>query len=426
MTKATESGDPTDPAEPTGPADPADPTSELERPSDNDSGPGGAIGATLRALTVDDWRQSLLLPALALVSALALSALVVIASDIDNLERIGSEPGSAISTMLTDILDAFWALLRGSVGSLRAISETLTNATPFIIVGLGLGVGFRAGLFNIGGQGQMIIGGLAATWVGFTLDAPGFIVIPIAIAAGALAGALYGAVPGYLKARNGAHEVIVTIMLNNIAILGLTWVLKTNVFQAENRVDPISKPVGADSRLPRLFGFLDRSGVRVHIGLFIALALAAFVWWLLFHSTLGYQFRAVGKSPSASKYAGMNVTVLTVLVMAVSGALAGIGGANEILGVQGRAAPGFAGSVGFDAISVSLLGRNHPAGIVAAGLLFGALKAGGQEMQAATDVPVDMIQIVQALIIIFIAAPALIRAVYRIRLAPEAQGGLVA
>jgi len=380
----------------------------------------------LRSISATNWRQAILLPTLALVSALILSAIVVAASDIDNLERLGSEPGAAIGTMLGDIGEAFWALVRGSVGSLRAISETLTNATPFIIVGLGLGVGFRAGLFNIGAQGQMIVGGLAATWVGFTVNAPGLVTIPLALLTGAVAGGLYGAIPGYLRARNGAHEVIVTIMLNNIALLGLTWVLKTSAFQAEGRVDPISKPIDGSSRLPRLFGFLGRSDLRVHIGFFIALALAAFVWWLLFHSTLGFQFRAVGKSPSAAQYAGMSVTTLTVLVMALSGALAGIGGSNEILGVQGRAAPGFAGAVGFDAISVTLLGRNHPLGIVWAALLFGALKAGAQEMQAATNVPIDMIQIVQALIIIFIAAPALIRAVYRIKLAPEGQGGLVA
>ena len=400
--------------------------SMLEPSTDSEPGVGARLTTALRSLSVDSWRQALLLPALALVSALALSALVVAASDIDNLERLGSEPGAALSNMFSDIGQAFWALLRGSVGSLRAISETLTNATPFIIVGLGLGVGFRAGLFNIGGQGQMIVGGLAATWVGFSVNAPGFVQITLALIAGGLAGGLYGAIPGYLRARNGAHEVIVTIMLNNIALLGLTWVLKTNVFQAEGRVDPISKPVDSSSRLPRLFGFLDRSDLRVHIGFLLALLLAALVWWLLFHSTIGYQFRAVGKSPSASRYAGMNVTMLTVLVMALGGALAGLGGANEILGVQGRAAPGFAGTVGFDAISVTLLGRNHPIGIIAGGLLFGALKAGAQEMQAATNVPIDMIQIVQALIIIFIAAPALIRAVYRIELASEGQGGLVA
>lgn len=395
-------------------------------PPSSEPSAGAKISKAMRALSVDDWRQAILLPALALVSALILSALVVALSDIDNLERLGSEPGAALSNMFGDIGQAFWALLRGSVGSLRAISETLTNATPFIIVGLGLGVGFRAGLFNIGGQGQMIAGGLAATWVGFSVNAPGFIQITLALIAGAAAGGLYGAIPGYLRARNGAHEVIVTIMLNNIALLGLTWVLKTNVFQAEGRVDPISKPVDGSSRLPRLFGFLGRSDLRVHIGFILALVLAAFIWWLLFHSTIGYQFRAVGKSPSASRYAGMNVTTLTVLVMALSGALAGLGGANEILGVQGRAQPGFAGAAGFDAISVTLLGRNHPAGIIAGGLLFGALKAGAQEMQAATNVPIDMIQIVQALIIIFIAAPALIRAVYRIKLTPEGQGGLVA
>lgn len=382
--------------------------------------------AVLKSLTTDDWRESLLLPALALFSALVLSAVVIVVSDIDNLERLGSEPGDALTTMLSSVGKAYWALLTGSVGSLRALSETLTNATPYIIVGLGLGVGFRAGLFNIGAQGQMIVGGLAATWVGFSLDAPAIIHVPLALIGGLVGGALYGAIPGILKARNGAHEVIVTIMLNNIALLGLTWVLKTNLFQAEGRVDPISEPIKDSARLPKLLGFFDRSDLRVHVGLLLAFALAWLVWWLLFRSTVGFEFRAVGSSPSASRYAGMNVTTLTVLVMAVSGALAGLGGANELLGVQGRAAPGFAGTIGFDAISVSLLGRNHPVGIIMAGLLFGALKAGAQEMQAATNVPVDMIQIVQALIIIFVAAPALIRSVYRVRVSRDqpAEGAL--
>ncbi len=387
-----------------------------------------AVKNRLAAISVDEWRSALLLPLLALVSALVFSAFVVVASDIDNLERLGSEPGAALGNMVGSVGEAYWALLVGSVGSLRAISETLTNATPFIIVGLGLGVGFRAGLFNIGGQGQMIVGGLAATWVGFTLDLPAVILVPLAVLGGLLGGALYGAIPGFLKARNGAHEVIVTIMLNNIALLGLTWVLKTNTFQAEGRVDPISKPVDGSARLPQLLGFLDRAGLRVHVGFLLALALAVLVWWMLFRSTMGFQFRAVGKSPSSARYAGMNVTLLTVLVMAVSGGLAGIGGANEVLGVQGRAAPGFVGAVGFDAISVSLLGRNHPAGIVLAALLFGGLKAGAQEMQASTDVPVDMIQIVQALIIIFVAAPALIRAVFRIQVSSGSgeEGAVVA
>lgn len=375
---------------------------------------GEGVLDRLRAITVDDWRQTLLLPFLALASALVLSAFVVIVSDIDNLQRLGSDPAAALSTMIGDVGEAYWALVTGSVGSLRALSETLTNATPFIVVGLGLGVGFRAGLFNIGGIGQMIAGGLAATWVGFTFGGPTIVLVPMALLAGLIGGGLYGAIPGLLKARNGAHEVIVTIMLNNVAILGLTWVLKTEVFLAEGRVDPISKPVDESARLPRLLGFLDRSDLRVHLGFLLALALAAFVWWLLFRSTIGFEFRSVGASPSAARYGGMNVPLLTVLVMATSGALAGLGGANEILGVQGRAAPGFASTIGFDAISVALLGRNHPVGIVLAGLLFGALKAGAQEMQAATNVPVDMIQIVQALIVVFIAAPALIKAVYRI------------
>lgn len=381
----------------------------VEKPTD------GLLRRTLGKFVVDDWQTALLLPLLAVASALVLSALVIVLSDIDNLERLGSQPGSALSDMGASVFDAYTALARGAFGSLRAWSETLTNATPFIIAGLAVGLGFRAGLFNIGALGQMIAGGLAATWVGISVDLPAFVHLPLALLAGFAAGAAYGAIPGILKAKTGAHEVIVTIMLNNIGLLMLTYVLKTDAFRAAGRTDPISEKVATTARLPKLFGVLDRSDLRVHLGLLLALALAWGVWWLLYQSTIGFEFRAVGFNPSAAAYGGMSVVLLTALVMAISGGLAGLAGANEVLGVQGRAAPGFVGVIGFDAISVALLGRSHPGGIVLSGLLFGALKAGAQEMQAVTNVPVDIIQIVQALIIVFIAAPALIRAVFRIR-----------
>jgi len=371
----------------------------------------------LYATLVGNWREALLLPLLAVVTAMAVSALIVVLSDLDNLERLGSAPGSALWSMLTSTGTAYQSLFMGAFGSFRALSETFTNATPYIIAGLAIGLSFRAGLLNIGGLGQMIVGGLCAVWVGFAISAPTIIHLPLAILAGFVGGALYGAIAGVLKARTGAHEVITTIMLNNIALLLLTWVLKTSVFQAEGRVDPISESVESTARLTRLFGFLNRSDLRVHIGLFLALALAVFVGWLLFRTSIGFEFRAVGANPDAAHYAGMRVATLTGAVMALSGGLAGIAGANEVLGVQGRAAPGFAGTIGFDGISVALLGRSHPVGIVASGLLFGALRAGAQEMQAATDVPIDMIQIVQSLIIVFIAAPALIRAIWRVRTA---------
>lgn len=375
----------------------------------------GPQRSRLHAALVGNWREALLLPTLALITALVVSAVIVVLSDLDNLERLGSEPGSAISSMFSSTGEAYRSLFMGAFGSTRAVSETLTSATPFIIAGLALGLGFRAGLLNIGGLGQMIVGGLCATWVGFTFSLPALLHIPLALLGGFIGGAAFGAIPGFLKARTGAHEVITTIMLNNIALLLLTWVLKTEVFRAEGRVDPISEPVKGSARLTKLLGFMDRSDLRVHIGLLVALALAVVVGWLLFRTTLGFEFRAVGANPAAAHYAGMRVPALTAGVMALSGGLLGIAGANEVLGVQGRAAPGFAGTIGFDAISVALLGRSHPVGIVASGLLFGALRAGAQEMQAATDVPIDMIQIVQSLVIVFIAAPALIRALWRVR-----------
>lgn len=368
-----------------------------------------------RSIVTFNWREALLLPFLAFITALFFSAVIIAVSDIDNLERLDDDFFGAIWDIIKSIGEAFWALLKGAFGSLRASSETLTAATPLILAGLGLGLGFRAGLFNIGAQGQMIMGGLLATIVGFQLSVPTIIHIPLVILGGLIGGAAYGAIPGYLRAKTGAHEVIVTIMLNNIAVLFLTWALTKEFMQQEGRDDPISKTIDKSGRLPGLFGFLDRSDLRVSFGFVMALVMVWFVWWLLFRSTLGFEFRAVGSNPAGAKYAGMKVTRLYVMVMAISGGLAGLAAVAQVAGLfPYRATPGFVGVIGFDAISIALLGRSHPVGILAAGLLFGALRAGGQEMQAATDVPIDMILVVQAFVVIFIAAPALIKAIWRV------------
>lgn len=378
--------------------------------------PNRARTAIGRTLSSDTTREAVIVPGLALFTALLFGAVIIVISDVDNIRRLDNDFLGAIGDSLSNVGTAYWALLRGSLGSVRAVSETLTSATPLIITGLALGLGFRAGMFNIGAQGQMVIGGLLATLVGFGLSMPAVIHIPLALTAGAFGGAIWGYIPGYLKARTGAHEVITTIMLNSIAMLVLQYVLLRDWVRPEGRNTPLSKPIEDSAHLPRLLGFLDRTDLRVHFGLLLALVLVYAVWWLLFRSTLGFEFRALGHNPTSSRFSGMNVTRLTTLVFALSGALAGVAAASQIQGLEPhRATTGFAGAIGFDAISIALLGRMHPYGILAAAVLFGGLRAGGQEMQAVTDVPVDMILIVQSLIVIFIAAPALIRTIYRVR-----------
>ncbi|MBA2557398.1 MAG: ABC transporter permease, partial [Chloroflexi bacterium] len=235
--------------------------------------------------------------------------------------------------------------------------------------------------------------------------------IPLAVAAGFAGGMLWGFIPGFLKARTGAHEVIVTIMLNYVAYRLVDLVLKTPFFQRPGRNDPISKEVEASAILPPLIPGLS----GVHWGLVIALIAAAIVSWLLFRSTKGFEFRAVGLNPQAARYAGISPGRTVMLAMAISGGLAGLAGGSEVLGSIRRLSPGFSPGYGFDAIALALLGRSRPLGVVAAALLFGALRAGATPMQAATGIPIDLVVVIQALVIMFVAAPALVRGLYRIR-----------
>jgi simple sugar transport system permease protein len=359
-----------------------------------------------------DWQSLILVPILAVISALVIGAFIIAVSTVDLLELWGESPGEAFTETFRTIGEAYAGLFEGAFGSVGAISETLTAATPLILAGLAVAIGFRAGLFNIGAEGQMLIGGMSALMVGFSFEGlPLAIHLPLAIIAGIIGGAIWGGFPGWLRAKTGAHEVITTIMLNWIAIRLVDWALKTPFIQAEGRTDPISKGVLESARLPKLLG----AQYRLHAGIILALLVAWFAYWLLFKSTIGYEFRAVGYNPDGARYAGISVTRAYVMVMAVAGAMAGVAGASQVLGVLHRGSPGFSGNIGFDAIALALLGRSHPFGVVLAGLLFGALRAGGLKMQAASSVGIDLVTIVQALIIVFIAAPALIRAVFRVK-----------
>lgn len=337
-----------------------------------------------------------IVPLFATLVALILGALIMLATNVD-LPTIGV---------------SFAALFKGSVGSLNAISETLTAAAPLVLAGLGLALGFRAGLFNIGAEGQLLMGGIAAVVVGFSFaNLPAPILLPISLMAGALAGGLYASIAGWLRAATGAHEVISTIMLNLISYRLLDYMLSLPFIQKEGRADPISKSVPEAAELPRLLAFIDPN-LRVHAGVFLVLVAVAVVYWILFRSKLGFEFRASGENLEAARFAGMRSGLIIVAAMAMAGALAGLAGANQVLGVLGRATPGFSAGIGFDAIAVALLGRSHPVGVLFAGLLFGALEAGGRKMQVDAGVSIDLIGIIQALIIVFIAAPLLVRSLF--------------
>ena len=361
----------------------------------------------------------LLVPALALFTALVVGGLVIVFSDpatLDEWRSFFADPAGALEASWDLVWAAYSALFRSSLGSRRALSETLVETTPLVLTGLSVALAFRAGLFNIGGEGQVLAGATAAVWVGFTFSLPAAVHVPLALAAGAAAGAVWGGIAGFLKARTGAHEVITTIMLNFVALRLVDYALSTRRFLRTGREDPVSKSIAETAELPR---FAD--DLRVNAGLLVALAAAWLVWWLLFRSTKGFELRAVGANPSAARYAGISVGATWVLAMLVAGGLSGMAGAVTLLGVRLRLTGGFSG-LGFDAIALALLGRAHPAGVVGAALLFGVLRAGATGMQAETTTPVDIIVVIQALVIVFVAAPSLIRAIYRVR-ATRAAGG---
>ena len=379
-------------------------------------GRGGRVGSAV----IGGARQ-LVVPLLSLVTALLIGAIVIVVSDPVFIAKIGSNPGAAISSGLKSVGGAYGGLYAGAFGnpfvSITPITETLLRATPLILAGLAVALGFRAGLFNIGAEGQIYIGALFATAVGINFgDMPFVLHLPLAVLAGFVGGAVWGFVPGILKARTGAHEVITTIMLNYVSYLVVDLALHQPFFQRPDRSDPVSRFIEPSAVLPRIF-----ADQRLHWGILVAILAAIAVWWLLFRSTKGFEFRAVGLNPSGARYAGMNISRNIVLTMMISGGLAGLAGASEILGTNLRLTPGFSPHWGFDAIAIALLGASRPLGVVVAAILFGALRAGATPMQAATGIPVDLVVVIQGLIILFIAAPALVREIYRIR-APKTTG----
>ena len=292
------------------------------------------------------------------------------------------------------------------------LSETAVAATPLILTGLAVALPYRAGLFNIGGQSQFIGGAIMAAWLGYDVNLPVVVHVIVCLLGGFAGGAVTGWVVGEIKARTGAHEVIVTIMLNYVMQYLLAYLLSSqSLLQAPGSPNPITPPIAASAHLPPLFG----STLRVNAGFLIALACAFGVWWLLNRTTTGFEFRSVGANANASRVAGMNVERSWALVMLIAGGLAGLAGSTVIQGQDFTLNPQSFGTYGIDAITVALLGRGSPGGVVAAGLLFGALHAGSPGMQNATSTPVQIVQVLQAVIVMFVAAPPLIRALFRLR-----------
>lgn len=365
---------------------------------------------------------STLLPALSFLLAFIISGFVIAFSDSKVLKLVSS-PGKFITTALSTVGNAYLALFQGSIydpnlahghgflQGLYPLSETIVTATPLILTGLAVALAFQSGLFNIGAQGQFIFGAIAASYVGFHFSFTPILHVTLAILAGVLSAAVWGGIVGLLKARTGAHEVIVTIMMNYIAGFFILWILKTTRFLRHGRIDPIAPEVSPSAQLPHLAG----ANFRLHAGILIALAAAYFVWWLLNRTTIGFQFRAVGANASAAKTAGISVGYATIATMALCGALAGLGGAVHVLGSEYALTADIAGNFGFDAITVALLGRAKPLGTVLAALLFGALRTGGRTMQSNTTTPLDIVLVIQALIVLFIAAPTLVRYIFRIK-----------
>ncbi|WP_203137673.1 ABC transporter permease [Microbacterium sp. JZ31] len=370
----------------------------------------------------DILRGGIVTTVLALVAAFIVGGILIAVTDEDVAEAAGyffARPGDTLSAIWSAVAGGYDALFRGAIYNTRAddfltgirsLTNSLGAAAPLIAAGLGVAVAFRVGLFNIGAQGQIVFGAAFTALLTFQLDLPMALQLPITLLGGIVGGAIWAGIAGVLKARTGAHEVILTIMLNYIGVLFVEWMVSTQgVLQKAGTTQPISDPTPAGAVFPDLLG---PSFPNLDLGFLLVVVAAVFVWWLLEHSSLGLRMRAVGENPHAAKAAGISVPRIYVYAMLFAGGLAGLAGMNQI---QGAVTSGFNQHIdagfGFDAITVALLGRSRAWGTFAAGLLFGALKAGAYQMQAA-GIPVDFVLVVQALVVLFVAAPPLVRTIF--------------
>ncbi len=343
------------------------------------------------------WRI-LALPLISIVLSVVVGSLVIILSQW--LVAGELEPGLAF--------EAYAALISGSVGNFNSIVNTLVAATPLLLGGLSVGLAFKAGLFNIGAQGQFLMGALLAVIVGVWLrESSPVIAIPLSVIAGMIGGAVWGFIPGLLKATSGAHEVVTTIMLNFVAIATLAAMV-SGPLDVPGSPSPITLNVG-NASLPVILG---RNG---HAGMLLGPVMAVLYGWLLYRTTLGFEIRTAGANPEAARYAGMSPRRLIVLTMSLAGMLAGMAGAAELLGTTKHMTASYGTTVGFDAIAVALLGRTSPVGIILAALLFGAMRSGAAAMQIQAGVPAELVGVLQATILFFLVASPVIQRVFRLR-----------
>lgn len=361
------------------------------------------------------WRQPgggqvFVVPLLAILTAFIVGAVVIALAagqDVPFLDRL----------MLA--VRGYAALVDGALLKPHAFTNTLVSATPLILTGLAVALGFRAGLFNIGAEGQYLMGALFGVFVGYAFRLPPVLHSVVALLAGALGGAIWGAIPGILKARLGAHEVINTIMMNFIAIQLTDWLVNNPMRDEASGSSTIrTRFIYPSAEIPRFSELLPGvfgTGDRLHLGFILALLAAFGVWWLMWKTTVGFELRTTGSNPDAAQYAGVRVERNVVLAMALSGALAGLAGTIEVQGLNRNLPAFFQAGYGFDAIAVALLAQNHPFGVIPAGILFGALTTGSDILQIRTGVSRHMISIIQALILLFVAAPAMVRWMYRLR-----------
>ncbi len=345
------------------------------------------------------WQRQLVVPILAVVLGLLAGALLILLT--------GDNP-----------LTAYGGLMAGSLGSAEGIGRTLDKATPLVLGGLAVAFAFKAGLLNIGGQGQLLLGAVFAAWAGFDFDLPAIVHIPFALVIGGLAAALLGALSGYLKAKRGTHEVISTIMLNFVAANFTEWLV--------SRDGPWKDPDGgAIARTPAILPSAEFPRVgELPTGFLVAVLAAVVIWWIVARSTLGFEIQTVGANPNAARYAGISVPRIIIIAMTISAFLAGLGGAIQTQGVIGRFEPGFNTGLGFDGITIALLARTNALAVVPAALLIGGLDAGSTLMQSRTNVEPEIINVIQAFILFFVAAPSAVRWLLRLRNAadePEVQ-----
>lgn len=385
--------------------------------------------------------QALAIPVLAFFTGLVMGGVIIILTSPEFYTAWAQSPLQGLKAGWDVVANAYSALFTGALGSPSRIvaalqsgnaeeirkafypfTDSLVAATPYIFGGLALALGFRSGLFNIGAEGQIFIGAIFSAYVGYSVKGvPAILHVPMAFLAGAIGGGLWGFIPGWLKAKTGGHEVINTMMMNYIAFRLSEWLLN-GPMKRPGTPNPVSPTIQDSAMFYKFFG----DPIRFHLGFIIALGVAWLVYWFLFKTKWGFELRAVGSNPHAARYAGVIVPVAIIMAMVLSGALAGMAGANEVLGVNHNLAMAFSSGYGWDSIALALLGKSHPAGVVLSALMFGALRSGATNMQLKSDIPIDIISVLQAFILVFVAAPAVIRTIYRLKAPSEGEEGVFA